>query len=61
MNGLASTAWNESPRAAADMPFPAISEENLMRAKLVAIRDTVIVLALQLVFRTTQMMRNWNY
>jgi hypothetical protein len=61
MSWLASTAWNANRRAAANMPFPAISEENLMRAKLVAIRDTVIVLALQLVFRTTRLMRNLNY
>jgi hypothetical protein len=43
------------------MPFPANREEKAMRAKLIVIRDTVIVLVLQVVFRTTQVMRSWNY
>ncbi len=32
-----------------------------MREKLAAIRDTMIVLSLQLVFRTVMLLRRWNY
>ncbi len=32
-----------------------------MRESLVYLRDTLIVLAIQLVFRATLAMRRWNY
>jgi hypothetical protein len=62
MSALASTDWNaKSSATAAEMPFPANCEEESMRTRLTAIRDTIIVLALQVVFRTTQALRSWNY
>jgi hypothetical protein len=36
-------------------------EESLMRDKLVAARDTLIVLGLQVVFRVALVLRRWNY
>jgi hypothetical protein len=32
-----------------------------MRHRLAAVRDTLIVLALQVVFRATMVLRSWNY
>jgi hypothetical protein len=32
-----------------------------MRHRLAAVRDTVIVLGLQVVFRVTMLLRCWNY
>jgi hypothetical protein len=43
------------------MPFPKNVEETAMRDRISAIRDTLLVLGLQLVFRATLMMRRWNY
>ena len=47
--------------AAAEMPFPANCEEISMRRKLLIVRDTLVVLALQAVFRATQSLRSLNY
>jgi hypothetical protein len=43
------------------MPFPANCEEIPMRRKLLIVRDTLVVLALQAVFRATQALRSLNY
>ena len=32
-----------------------------MRQRAIALRDTMIVMAIQLVFRATLAMRRWNY
>jgi hypothetical protein len=54
--------WNrESQAIAVAMPFPVAMEESAMRARLEAVRDTLIVLVLQIVFRATQFLRHWNY
>ena len=36
-------------------------EDNSMHAKWTAIRDTLIVLGLQIVFRIMMALRTWNY
>jgi hypothetical protein len=46
---------------AADLPFAVSPEEISMREKVVAIRDTAIVLGLQIAFRLAMMLRRWNY
>lgn len=62
MSAIAGNSWNLQK----DGPVsrlaqgPAV-EESLMREKMAAIRDTMIVLSLQLVFRTFTMLRRWNY
>jgi len=62
MSALASSICRQYRNvAAAEMPFPVKCEETSMREKLGAVRDTLLVLALQLVFRATQAMRSWNY
>lgn len=46
---------------AADPSFAVSPEEISMREKMVAIRDTAIVLGLQVAFRLAMMLRRWNY
>ena len=43
------------------MPFPENAKETAMRERMSALRDTLLVLGLQLVFRATLVMRRWNY
>ncbi len=43
------------------MPFPGNAKETAMRERMSALRDTLLVLGLQLVFRATLIMRRWNY
>jgi hypothetical protein len=47
--------------AKAGMALSAHFEEVAMRRTFVAVRDTLIVLGLQLVFRTVMLLRRWNY
>ena len=47
--------------AKAEMALSADFEEVAMRKMLVAVRDTLIVLGLQLVFRAVMLARRWNY
>ena len=64
MSALTSIGWKPATRTAAAvhaMPFPDSAEVSRMRPSLVAVRDTLIVLAIQLVFRATLVMRRWNY
>lgn len=64
MSALTETSWKPAGRTAAAvhaMPYPNSAEVSRMRYNLVALRDTLIVLAIQLVFRATLAMRRWNY
>ena len=64
MSALTSIGWKPATRTAAAvqaMPFPDSAEVSRMRRSVVALRDTLIVLAIQLVFRATLLMRRWNY
>jgi hypothetical protein len=46
---------------AIEAPHTFAIKENLMRERLVATRDTLIVLGLQIVFRVALVLRRWNY
>jgi len=65
MSTLTSMAWKSPSRTATAMshaqPFPDSSEVSVMRDKAIAFRDTMIVIAIQLVFRASLAMRRWNY
>lgn len=43
------------------LPIRSESEGFALRAKLADVRDTVIVLAIHLAFRTAMILRRWNY
>ncbi len=36
-------------------------EETNMRARLQTLRDTILVVAVQMIFRATLVLRRWNY
>jgi hypothetical protein len=64
MSALTSMGWKPAARTAAAVhatPFPDSAEVSRVRRSIVALRDTLIVLAIQLVFRATLVMRRWNY
>jgi hypothetical protein len=65
MSTLTNASWkSQSSTASASahaLPFPDTSEVSVMRQTAIAFRDTLIVMAIQLVFRATLAMRRWNY
>lgn len=62
MSALANGRWeSRSGAAVAAMPFPQESKDTAMRDRMRIVRDTVLVLGLQLVFRATMVLRRWNY
>ncbi|MFZ0584617.1 MAG: hypothetical protein WAN72_24795 [Candidatus Acidiferrales bacterium] len=64
MSTLSSMGWKPATRTATAvhaMPSPDSAEPSGMRQSVVALRDTLIVLAIQLVFRATLAMRRWNH
>ena len=62
MSALASNGWeSRSKETVAAMPFPENAKETAMHERMSALRDTLLVLGLQLVFRATLVMRRWNY
>ncbi|MGB0035065.1 MAG: hypothetical protein WBP79_06295 [Candidatus Acidiferrales bacterium] len=62
MSALANNGWKPEARAVeATMPFPETMEEGTMRARLEILRDTIVVLVVQLVFRAMMVLRRWNY
>jgi hypothetical protein len=64
MSALTTMGWKPANRTSATvhaMPFPDSAEVSRMRRNMVALRDTLIVLAIQLVFRASLAMRRWNY
>ncbi len=64
MSTLSSMGWKPASRTAALVhAAPALdpTEPSGIRQSAIAVRDTLIVLAIQLVFRATLAMRRWNY
>lgn len=64
MSTLSNTGWKPATRAASVVQaIPALdsAEPSVIRQSAIALRDTLIVLAIQLVFRATLAMRRWNY
>ena len=61
MNDLARTNWRPNRAVAIAIPYSAEFEGFFMRERIAAIRDTLIVLSLQLVFRATMLLRHLNY
>ena len=65
MSTLTSSVWKSDNRTASAnahaLPFPDASEVSVMRQRAIAFRDTMLVMAIQLVFRASLAMRRWNY
>jgi hypothetical protein len=51
----------QSDEMASVLPFTGASEEMHMSARLAALRDTILVVGVQMVFRATLFLRRWNY
>jgi hypothetical protein len=61
VSALTGSDWNADRGAqAADMAYIG-SEKSPVRLKLAAVRDTLIVLGMQIVFRATMFLRHLNY
>jgi hypothetical protein len=59
---LNSDCWTADGGTAAEQGARSVAgEDNSMREKWAAIRDTLIVLGLQIVFRIMMALRTWNY
>ncbi|MFZ3329203.1 MAG: hypothetical protein WA197_01125 [Candidatus Acidiferrales bacterium] len=64
MSTLCNMGWKPATRATTvvqAITSPDSPESSGVREIAVALRDTLIVLAIQLVFRATLAMRRWNY
>jgi len=62
VSALADQSWptqRPANRAAASWPQP--PEKKTFRMRIDAIRDTLIVLGIQIVFRAMLALRRWNY
>jgi hypothetical protein len=61
MSAIAGPGWNaQNDGPVARLSHASVPEESSPREKLAAIRDTMIVLSMQLVFRTFTMLRRWK-
>ena len=62
MSALANSGWEARGDASVEaMSFPEGSKEMALRERMLILRDTILVVALQLVFRATMVLRRWNY
>jgi hypothetical protein len=62
MSALANSGWESRDESTVGaMPFPESTEETALRERMLIMRDIILVLALQLVFRATMALRRWNY
>jgi hypothetical protein len=62
MSVLANSGWESRNTATvATMPIPEASEEKALSKRIRIIRDTILVLGIQIVFRATMVLRRWNY
>lgn len=61
MSAIAGPGWNpQNDGPLARLPHAPILEGSSMREKLAAIRDTMVVLSMQLAFRIVTMLRRWK-
>jgi len=60
VSALASNGFTPESDASV-MTLPCSPEETNMRARFETLRDTVLVVALQMIFRATLVLRRWNY
>jgi hypothetical protein len=64
MSSIASNSWNSQSNVsstARTMALPKDPDEPAIRNRISNLRDTLLVLGLQLVFRATLILRRWNY
>jgi hypothetical protein len=59
---MATMVWESNRGEAAKSMLPAAARrKKSIRDRVDAVRDTLVVLAIQIVFRAMQLLRRWNY
>jgi hypothetical protein len=61
MNARANNRWNRPVAVAVALPYSPMFEVIPMRDRLAVLRDTIIVLGMQIAFRAALWMRRLNY
>jgi len=62
MSALAQSGWqSRNDTAVAAMSIPHTMEDSALSNQIRIVRDTIMVLGIQLVFRATMLLRRWNY
>jgi hypothetical protein len=62
MSAPARADWNSNPAiTTTEMSFPAEAQEVAMRERVNVVRDTMIVLGIQIVFRAMLLLRRLNF
>jgi hypothetical protein len=62
MSAQAGKYWNARPAAVAmALPYPATFEVTSIRERLTIVRDTLVVLGMQVAFRAVMILRRLNY
>jgi hypothetical protein len=62
MSAVANSGWESQGDATVEgMPFPEQLKGTALGERMLSLRDTILVLGLQLVFRATLALRRWNY
>lgn len=61
MSALASNGFTSESDREDVMALPGSWEDSNMRARMETLRDTILVVALQIIFRATLVLRRWNY
>jgi len=61
MSAVAGSGLDQSREAVDAVRFHEIHERAFTAGRIEAVRDTLIVLALQIVFRAMMILRRWNY
>jgi len=62
MSALANSGLESRSDASVEvMPFPEGLKEMALRERMLILRDTILIVALQLVFRATLALRRWKY
>jgi hypothetical protein len=61
MSAVAGSGLDQNREAVDAMRFHETREREFAGGRMEAVRDTLIVLGLQIVFRTMMILRRWNY
>jgi hypothetical protein len=61
MSAVAGSGLDQSRKAIDAVRFHEIQKPAFAVGRIEAVRDTLIVLAVQIVFRATMVLRRWNY
>jgi hypothetical protein len=61
MSALVNTYWKRDSDGTSAQRMLGATEDIRMRERVEVVRDVMVVLVLQVVFRTVMVLRSWNY